>query len=383
MYKSLSCSSSSSIARPVLPNPSPSLPRRSEAKAALFTLCLFFALNPGASAQTTTPALLTKQAALQNVLSQQIIPGYRGLAAKCHALTVALDNLDEAPAPAGLEPARKAWTAALLEARRVQWLQSGPIADRESLSWFYYSKVLPERIDGILGSSRSIDDAYVGEFGASARGLFALEQLLFQPEPAGAPAGAAPNKRRIQYALVLSRQLETRANQIAVDWSATGDQAAGPKFLAAGQPSLSLVVNELAQSLEQIAEQRLNFVLLLPQPVSHQLNRIEGSKSRTSQQSVLELLEGARSIYRGNDGNGLEGFLRHLNAPLADRLNSQFEAALSGVKALDGPLEQAAATKRPLLQSAYEKTRALEVMFKVDVASAFGVTLTFTSNDGD
>jgi hypothetical protein len=35
------------------------------------------------------------------------------------------------------------------------------------------------------------------------------------------------------------------------------------------------------------------------------------------------------------------------------------------------------------LQAAFEKAHALEILFKVDVASALGVTLTFTSGDGD
>ena len=57
--------------------------------------------------------------------------------------------------------------------------------------------------------------------------------------------------------------------------------------------------------------------------------------------------------------------------------------AFASAQALGGPLEEAVVEKRPLLEKAYEQVRALEILFKVDVVSALGVTLTFSSGDGD
>jgi predicted lipoprotein len=348
------------------------------ASSRLIALLIGVCLGHNAWCQSGPAQPATKEAALRTVLQQAIVPAYQDLAAKCHDLTEALASIDQASATGNLEPAQKAWVAALLAARRVQWFQSGPIADREYLSSFYYSKVLPQRMDAVLNSSRAIDESFVAEFGPNAKGLFALEYLLFQKDP----KKAEPVPRRIQYALLLARDLEKKAGQVAQDWGAAGDQGTAAKFLAGGQQSLSLVVNHLAQSLEQTGE-RINFVLVLPQPIARQLDRIEDSRSATTQQSVLALLQAASTVYHGTNGAGLEEYLRHLNASLAARLNAQFESALSGVQAIGGPLEQAAVDKRPLLQAAYEKTHALEILFKVDVASALGVTLTFSSNDGD
>jgi predicted lipoprotein len=39
--------------------------------------------------------------------------------------------------------------------------------------------------------------------------------------------------------------------------------------------------------------------------------------------------------------------------------------------------------RRESVQRAYAAVHDLEVLFKVDVASALGVTITFTSGDGD
>jgi hypothetical protein len=39
--------------------------------------------------------------------------------------------------------------------------------------------------------------------------------------------------------------------------------------------------------------------------------------------------------------------------------------------------------KRAALQNAVEQVHDLEILFKVDLASALGVTITFTSGDAD
>jgi len=352
-------------------------------------------LAHGTALPQAAPQPVTKEAALRSVVRDVIAPGYQQLAAKCHVLTEAAEALQRAREPEALEKVRHAWVGALLAAREMQWLQSGPIADRESLASFYYSKVLPFRMETVLSSAREIDDSFIAEFGATARGMFALEYLLFEGKgnelnhtnapaaPASAASSASEWARRNGYILALARDLEARANDLAKDWTAPGEQGAAGKFIAGGQQSLSLLVNELAQFTEQVAEQRLNFILVLPQPISRQLGRIEGSGSGTSQESLVALLEGARKLYREADGSGLEGYVKHLNGPLAERLETQLEAAIGASQAIGAPLEQAVVAHRPSVQSAYDKARALEILFKVDLASALGVTLTFSSNDGD
>jgi hypothetical protein len=301
----------------------------------------------------------------------------------------------KAPDPESLEKARQAWVAALLASRQIQWLQTGPIADHEYLSSFYYAKVLAVRIESVVNSSRAIDDSYLGELGATTKGMFALEYVLFdrkgRPPAEGNPSTAtvletfssAESLRRGQYVLALARDLETKAGQLASDWAASGEQSAAAKFIAGGQDSLNRVVNHLAQFIEQIAEQRINFVLQLPHPIALQLDRIEGSASGTSQQSLVALLHGAQKLYRSADGGGLESYVKHLNAPLAERLKGQFESAIAAIESIGAPLEQVVPVNPASVQNAQDKTRALEVLCKADLASVLGVTLTFSSNDGD
>jgi len=130
-------------------------------------------------------------------------------------------------------------------------------------------------------------------------------------------------------------------------------------------------------------EQRINFILQLPAPIARQLDRIEGSLSATSQRSPVVLLQGVQKLYRAPEGGGLESYLKGLNASLAERLKAQFEVAIAAIQAVGSPLEQVVPNNRGPVENAYEKLRALEVLCKTDFASVLGVTLTFTSGDGD
>ena len=97
-------------------------------------------------AQSATAPSVTKDALLRNMARDVIASGYQELAVKCHALTDSVGVFVKAPNLESLEKARQAWVAALLASRQIQWLQTGPIADHESLSSFYYAKVLAVQI---------------------------------------------------------------------------------------------------------------------------------------------------------------------------------------------------------------------------------------------
>src|SRR6185437_3268311 len=249
---------------------------------------------------------------------------------------------------------------------------------------FYYARITPAAIEGQIQASNVIDEASVADLGGNAKGLFALEYLLFghRAQP-GAPEMKADrakellldanSARRREFLLALARDIDFKAAQLARDWSATGGQDAGPKFAAGGQASINLLVNQLAHFIEDVGQSHLNFVLVLPKPLSQQIYRIEASPSGASQQGAVASMEGIQKFYRGGGGLGLADVVKQVNAPLAGRIDKQFDAALAAIQAIGEPLDQAAADKRDAVQNAADKVKALEILFKVDLASALGV----------
>lgn len=335
-----------------------------------------------------------REAMLHDLERNVIVPGYTNLAARCAELTNVLAQLAKAPNATTLETAQRAWLCVADAADQIQCFQTGPMTEREFASTFYFWQIVPLRLEDVLNnSSQAINQALLDQAGATTKGLYAVEYLLFDRRGGQATEPASGAKaldlltawpRRRQYLLALGQDLEAKANQLAADWTASGPQSAAGRYVAAGQNSVNILVNQLAQKAEQLAEHNLKLPQVLPPPVSRQLYRIQGSRSASSLQRVVATLEGLDRAYRGGSGLGLRDAVKHVNPPLAQRLQEGFDASLAAARAISVPLEQMAMSgNRTPLQSAMEKTHALEILCKVDLASSLGVTLTFTSGDGD
>lgn len=337
---------------------------------------------------------VTREAVLQSLAHDVMAAGYSDLASNCQALTNAVACLARLPDQPTLDKARQAWAAAAASANRVRWIQFGPIVDREWAAGFYYSRISPPAIEGWIQSSNAVDLNAIAGLAGDAKGLFGLEYLLFGNK--GYPGVAARNaarafellsgknsQRRREYLLSAACELEHKATHLAEDWAASGNQSIAGKFVAGGQASVNLLVNHLAHAIEDVGANHLHFDLALPPPVVRQLYRMEGGASGASLANVVAYLEGAESIYKGASGPGLAQILKQVNAPMADRIQQQFDAAVDATKQIAEPLEQAVVDKRAAINDAVDKTHALELLIKVDLASALGVTITFTSGDGD
>ena len=329
------------------------------------------------SAETTT-----KDAMLHNTAQHVIIPAYQNLAAKSQTLCHTIEKLNHTPTSDSRTNVLQAWLETQIAAREIQWLQTGPIADREFLATFYYGKIIPTQIDAVMSSTRAIDASYLDEISASAKGLSALEYLLYGEQSVATSTNTnAP--RRGQLLLAIAEDVHRKAAAISADWAKTNRLDAAPKFSAGGQETLNTLINALTRILENIAEEHLNLALRLPPPITRQLDRIEGARSSTSLPQLSGMLRGDYNTYHGSTEPGLDNYLSGLNPALATRVEHQFQESLSALKAIPSPLQTALVEQTELVKRAYEAVRNLEILYKVDVASALGVTITFSSNDGD
>lgn len=336
-------------------------------------------------------AAFTRERMLENLGSNVLASGWGEIAARCSELTNSLAQLVDDPNQKTLDKARAAWLAAAQSSASMRCFQSGPIAERDWSSTFDYWKILPDRIQGVLhSSSNTVDQAFLDNLGCETKGLFAIECLVFQPAstnqyvPPLLSALTGQNRERTRsYLLALGREVANQATTIAHDWNVLDASGAQAKFVKGGQQSVNLVVNQLAACIEDVSGNHLHFVLVLPNPISRQLYRVERTRSGTSLDGVVATLEGAQRLFEGGGGMGLRDAIKQVNPGLEKRIAEQFDATIGCVRALGAPLEQVVVKNRPALENAYEKARALEVLIKVDVVSALGVTLTFSSNDGD
>jgi uncharacterized protein len=357
-------------------------------------LILAYAIACPGGAQPASTGNFSRDAMMRDIVHNCIVPAYQQLAARCRDLTNAIGELSKAPSQSNLDDARNAWVAASMAACRVRCARVGPLAAQgSSAPVFYFWQVLPNAIEARIASTRALDAGFVEEMGATTKGMYALEYLLYGARDGpNLPAGkilspletlSAPNaQRRRDFMLLVAQDIESQAGALEKAWSDPGSEGVAAKFADAGQQSLNQLVNVIAAALEDMSDRHLHAALGL-QPVAGQDHLIEGSPSGTSVQSVLAVIASAQKIYRNSNGLGLMDAVRQINVPTATVLQERFDEAVKTARAISSPLDQAIVDNRAVVENAFEMVHTLEVKFKTDIASTLGVTLTFSSADGD
>jgi predicted lipoprotein len=329
-----------------------------------FVLLLVFSL-------TCRAELSPKDNLLESLVEQVATPGHAKLTKHSRLLAEAVEKLDQQPDAAALESARACWKEIAVTAQELTAFKHGPIKDGAVASTFHFVAVRPASIERGIQATRG--QAVLPDLGAAAKGLFAIEHLLFEADALARLSGDEGKARR-HYLRLIANENASQAEQLAKDWQAPYSESAR-RFLKGGQDSLNALVNQLAMSSEAIAMNRLE-PLLNPEALG-KTGQLPGAASGHSQ---LLALAAVRGIQRVHDG-GLADYTRRLNPPLADQLDRQLASAVKGLAAFDRPLEAAGQQER--LVAACAECQALNVLLKVDLPSTLGVTLTFISTDGD
>jgi len=320
---------------------------------------------------------------LRALVLQVVVPNSAAVAENSRRLASEIARLGAAPSLATLRSAREQWQRALTSWKRAEVFRNGPIMDTNCLLRVMFWPVRPAAIDALLQGSQPLDEASVAELGVDRRGLFALEHLLFSAasdEPIAAAFAGAAGARRAQLARALAGNVASYADRVA---SSLGDgKAYANEFADGGQDSLNRLVGQLVYAVENVFASRLARIAALAKSGQPEPTAVEGSAGRMSQQIALTYLRATEQLYLGVD-RGLSELVKALSSTVDDSLRSAFREAIAAVTNLALPLEEVAQRDLAALDAAAVTVKKLERALRSELASTLGVTLTFSSVDGD
>lgn len=342
------------------------------------------AIHLGIGKETSLPSdSLTKEIVLRELAKGVIAPGYADLSSKCRQLASATARLQETPDAANLKQAREAWIELAVRSESLRCVAFGPIVDHGSRPLFYFLPARPASVERAISAKQPLTPARIEELGAAAKGISALEYLLF---PAGDPEGTSSNsdkgadstlaalqgeggRVRRQYITLLAQNLATHADRVAGEWQASTATAA--EFINGGQASMNMLINRIGWCMEHIILTHLHFIEQDPQ-------KCLGARSGTTDRLLLTSLQGIRQVYQGAGSEGLDDYLRSRHLPATDQIEQLFSESIESVSALAISKDRLDASR-----NAAGNCHNLELAIKVELMSALGVTLSFSSIDGD
>jgi predicted lipoprotein len=325
----------------------------------------------------------TRPEVLEALVLEQVVPDIRALPGVSNRLRVALESLAEAPSSAALVTAQAAFRAALLAWQRAQTFRSGPLVESNTFLRAAFWPVRGANLEQLLTGNAPLDAARVEALGVDAKGLFALERLLWE-RPQGAPEGwlegpHAPRARR--FAQLLAEDIATR---VAAAASTLGDgRSFARSFAAEGQAGLTRLITQNVETLESIAVDRLQRALALHQQGRLRLGELPADFSGLSLSISRVQLEALHAQYRGQDERGVSALVAQAAPQIAPHIETLYQEALSALRALELPMAEALVRVPGQVERALERVKALEIAYKAELSSALAITLSLVSGDGD
>ncbi len=334
---------------------------------------------------TSTPA--SRQAVLVNLTEELIAPRFQAVATEMDALRIALDDLCVAPGPASLSVARTAWRDARAPWMRSQATWFGPVMERRSRSLVDWSPVDVERIEKLLAERDPVTAFDVREFfPATARGLGAIEYMIFGEDDAVLEALGSANSVRCQYLTALGGVAAEETAELAADWVdyASYFNGTGSVALLERQAIDELVSGSIFLT-RSITDMRLGKALgaggVAPEPFA-----IPGGGGHNAVADMRNQVLGMQDVYLGADDGatlGIGELVAGVSPEANGRMAADFEAVLGAIDSLEEPLQAAVVNNPKPAQEAHARLQELQRAWNTEVVSLLGVTVGFADTDGD
>jgi predicted lipoprotein len=313
----------------------------------------------------------------------------------CVELAAKTRALAEEPSETTLEEARDAWLAARAPWKRTEVFAFGPYSEEPQRFGpkIDFWPARPETVEETLAGEDELGADSADRLGAPAKGLHALEFLLFEPDT-DVVAAFEDDARRGEYAVTIADDLIVQAHALWEAWDPDHGNFLG-ELTGAGRSStrydtlnraLGEVVNRMGYTLENMSAEKLKKPLGdsaggVPQP-----DQVESPFSGRSLEDLRDNLRGIELLYFGSEERGLlslDAYLLARGRHLTESFRARLAAAEAALDAIPEPLEVAIESDPGSVRELMARLGELRRLIQVDVINALSLSVGFNDNDGD
>jgi predicted lipoprotein len=306
---------------------------------------------------------------LSGLVTQVVLEMARDVRAESKRLHAEVRALSNEPSLDRQRAAQTAFKRATVAWKKAFAFRSGPFVSSDAFQHAAFWPVRATLVDGVLAEQEPIDERRVQQLGVDARGLYALEYLLFAENNASAMLrpGDAFGQRVLAYALELSANILGYADRIH---RLLGDgHGYAESFAKGGKLSVDALVSQMLDTLTIVSgkfariERARSENRALPFAV-------EGYFSKSSLDVVIAIIAGIKSLYFGGTSGGLSELVAAASKPIDDHVREAFRAAEQQLLALAMPLEAAFETQPSRFKAAAAAVAELRHVLDVEMAGA-------------
>ncbi len=348
--------------------------------------------------KTDTPGSnYDRGAMLSNYADNYLTPAYADMATKMAQLKTDAEAFVAAPDTAKLIALRASWVQAYTTWQGVEILEFGPEASISLRDYFNIYPVSVTKVNNNIASSTYDLEQFVNK---DAQGFPALDYLLngIATTNAGITAmyttDAAATARK-QYLSAIVTKMNTKIVAVKDAWATYKSGFTANTSTNAGS-SMSVMTNAFMLYYERYVRAgkiglpvgAMSGVAAPELTESYYYPTLSKELAIVALNSVIAWYEG-RGYNNGADGQGFKDYLTAVATKdntgklMADVISTEFAEAKAELASMPSPIRNAVTTNRADVLKVYEQMQQLVPLLKVDMVSAFGISITYTDNDGD
>ena len=356
---------------------------------------VFFSCKKSAQ-DSDQPVELDRKPMLTQYADRYIVPAYSAMSAKLAVLKTSADAFTSSPEIATLTALRTAWKDAYLVWQTVDLIEFGPAED---VSLRMYMNTYPLTVSKVEGniSSGSYDLETFGN--KDAQGFPALDYLLnglgdntavlarYTSDPS-----ATASKQYLT--AVIAKMLE-KVNGVKDAWQnyrTTFTESTGTDV----NSSLSRMVNAYVLYYERyLRSGKIGYPVGAMTGVASPEHTEAFYSPELSKELALAALKSVIHFYEGKSydgtqqGEGMKSYLTALATKdddgtlMAERISGALQKASTSLQGLNTTIQEGVTNNRTTVLGIYEDLQGAVALLKVDMVSAFGISITYVDNDGD
>ncbi len=325
---------------------------------------------------------------LDNIGNNLIVPGYALLAEESTTLVSATEGFIANPTLSTLSGLREQLKKIRLAWQSLTPYQFGP-AETQGLTAAL--NIYPVDVNQIENNIQEGTYDLSTLANNDAKGFQAIGYLLYRDEMSDEEILDSFIESRASYLLNVVNYMDERVQSVNTTWENeyliefTSEDALGVDVGS----SLGQLVNAMNRDFERnTRDGKVGIpvgVRTLGEPYP---KASEAYYAGYSIELLAANIEAYERLFRGADGEGLDDYLQALsvvsdNETLSEEILSQFEVIKQAVGQLNDPLQAEIETSKADVETVFVEMQTLVVLFKTEMASALGVTITYQDNDGD
>lgn len=333
-----------------------------------------------------------RKAMLENYAEKIIVPAYVQLQQKVNTLKTTSDNFLQQPDNTTLQNFQNAWKEA---AKAFQFCNSFNFGPGESLTGNFTIDIATFPVNESLTEDFISQMSNTGfnplnNFSRDTRGLYGIEYLIFKNDANTTIANFSDEKRK-NYLTAIVGDLKTRTDKINTDWQQYKTTFINADGTDAGSGA-SMLFNQFLIGFENNKNYKLSLPLgLRAGQTSVAPEKVEAYYSGISTELIKLNFESTMQIYFGNnfenqEGLGFDDYLKSVDGgeALVSETLTQMNKVKDAINNIpQGKLSDIITSDFAKPDAAHTEMAKLTRYIKSDMSSLLGISITYSSGDGD